>query len=39
MLHTADLDLDVLLVFLVMKKGLCSCLGFAVPIVEEFEKV
>lgn len=22
-----------------MKKGLCSCLGFAVPIVEEFKKV
>ena len=39
LLHTADLDLDVLLVFPAMKKGLCSCLGFAVPIVEEFEKV
>ena len=36
-LHAADLV--VLLVFPVMKKGLCSFLGFAVPIVKKFEKV
>ena len=39
LLHTTDLDLDILLVFPVMKKGLCWRIGFFVLYVEGVKKI